>query len=168
MPITSRPSAEPTLARLAASKERNGQPFLQAHHLAAADRLSGLIARAQLVQRVTMSYDAAHVGGRRGGGAGASDMSDSAADARRLLNRLAETLPIDCWGVAFDVCALEKGFQAIETERQWPRRSAKLVLRIALDQLAAAFGLSPHVAGLEGRRTRGWLEERLPLIPREP
>ena len=68
--------------------------------------------------------------------------------------------------MVFDVCGLGKGLQLIETERRWPRRSAKLVLRIGLEQLAAQFGLSPQATGT-GTGTRHWLEERLPLIAEE-
>jgi hypothetical protein len=152
----------PVLNRLSASPDDNGRPFLDKHHLAAAERLERLIARAQLRPRMTMSYDPASV--RSGAKPQGHELADSAADARRLLNRLASTLPEDCWSVAVDVCGLGKGLQVVETERRWPRRSAKLVLRIALEQLAFEFGLAPHVAGEQGAGNRGWLEQRLPLI----
>lgn len=151
-----------TITRLGAA--RAGETaFLHRHHLAAADRLERMIARARLAPRVTMSYDPARVGSR-GGGNGVAEVSDTAAEARQKLNTLARTLPADCWNVAFDVCGLGKGLQVIETERQWPRRSAKLILRVALEQLAGEFGLAPHLAGSAGGGTRGWIEERLPLI----
>ena len=139
-------------------------PFLAPHHLAAADRLERLIRRAQLSPRVTMSYDPASVGGGNRSANGVETASESAAEARLRLSRLASLLPADCWGVLFDVCGLGKGLQLVETERRWPRRSAKLVLRIGLDQLAAQFGLSAHAAGLDRGATRGWLEARPPLI----
>lgn len=153
------------LARLAASKEDSGAPFLLPHHILAATRLGQLIERSRIVPRVTMSYDAARVGGARGGNR-AAEVSDSAASARAKLNNLAGILPGDCWGVVFDVCGLGKGLQVIETERRWPRRSAKLVLRIALDQLASHFGLSAAAVGREGGAATGWHAERLPLIDR--
>lgn len=152
------------LARLAAGGEG---AFLGAHHLAAAERLERLIRRALVVPRVTMSYDPTRLGGRHGGGNGVAEASDGAAGARLALSRLAGTLPPDCWGVVFDVCGLGKGLQLIETERRWPRRSAKLVLRIALEQLAAQFGLNAEATGGARGATRNWLEERLPLIDRE-
>lgn len=148
------------LARL--SSGRDGANFLAPHHLAAADRFERLVQRAQLAPRVTMSYSPAHVGGR-GRSNGVETASDAAADARLKLSRLAAALPADCWGVLFDVCGLGKGLQLVETERRWPRRSAKLVLRIGLDQLAGQFGLSPHASGT-GTASRHWLDERLPLI----
>lgn len=150
------------LARLA-SRDATGQAFLGAHHLAAATRLEQLIRRAQLAPRVTMSYNPASVGGARAGN-GVETASEGAADARLRLSRLASRLPADCWGVLFDVCGLGKGLQLVETERRWPRRSAKLVLRIGLDQVASQFGLSSHASGGDGGAIGGWLESRLPLI----
>ncbi|WP_052952312.1 DUF6456 domain-containing protein [Devosia epidermidihirudinis] len=148
------------VARLAASKGEDGATFLLPHHVAAADRLARLIERSRLVPRVTMSYDPARVGGGRKGGNGAAEVSDSAVEARQALNRIAAQLPGDCWGVVFDVCGLGKGLQAIEIERRWPRRSAKLILRIGLEQLADQFGLQPHRASGQGGAVRGWLETR--------
>jgi hypothetical protein len=154
---------DPTLTRLGAGKA----PFLAPHHLAAAERLERMIQRAHITQRVTMSYDIGRIGGQRGMGNIVESATDSAAAARQKLNSLAANLPPDCWNVLFDVCGLGKGLQLIETERRWPRRSAKLVLRIGLDQLASVFGLSPHTASAAGGVTRSWLETRLPLIAGE-
>lgn len=158
------PAEDNVLIRLAAGRDGDGEPFLLPHHLLAAARLEGLIERARLAPRVTMSYDATRVGGRGGSANGAGDATDSAAHARQKVNRLAASIPRDCWGVMFDVCALGKGLQAIETERRWPRRSAKLVLRIGLEQLAGYFGLDPHATGGQGRGVQTWLSERLPII----
>jgi hypothetical protein len=148
-----------------AALERAGDAFFERHQLAAAERLEALVERSRLAPRLTMSYDPASVGRSRGVNH-ALHTSDSAAEARRKLNALALEMPADCWNVAFDVCGLGKGLQAIESERRWPRRSAKLVLRIALEQLATSFGLAPHRAGSEARPA-SWLEERLPLIARD-
>ena len=153
------------LLRLGAGKD--GEAFLQPHHLLAADRLMRLVDRARLTPRVTMSYDPARVGGGRGGGNAALELSDAAADARKRLGQIAAAMPTDCWGVVMDVCGFSKGLQTVETERQWPRRSAKLVLRIGLEQLARIWGLSGTASGPEQTRSRGWLGERLPLIGEE-
>ena len=156
------------LPRLAASRDGEGQPFLLPHHLLAAARFERLIDRARLVPRVTISYDPASVGGRGRSGNGSGEATDRAADARQKLNRLAASIPSDCWGVMFDICGLGKGLQAIETERRWPRRSAKLVLRIGLEQLAGHFGLEPQATGNERAPTQAWLTERLPIVPDRP
>lgn len=154
------------VARLATCAQGSDQPFLQPHHVIVAERLERLIRRAQIMQRVTMSYDAARTGANGNGGNAVEAASDSAADARTRLNRLAAGMPGDCWGVLFDVCGLGKGLQMIECERGWPRRSAKLVLRIGLDHLAASLGILPAAQGRASGQERNWLEQRLPLIAR--
>ncbi len=135
-----------------------GGGFLEAHHLAAGKRVCQWGTRAQLRQRVTMSYDPARIGGRRLGAVGA-DIVDMAAEARQSLARLFTDLPRDCAEVIVDVCVFEKGLQTIEIERGWPRRSAKLVLRIGLEQLAERLGLAPCATGNPTARTSAWLDE---------
>jgi hypothetical protein len=109
-----------------------------------------------------MSYSPAHTatGGRAGG---VADISDMAADARRELARLHRQLPRDCADVVLDVCGLEKGLQQIETERGWPRRSAKLVLRIGLDCLAELYGLQEAAIGRESGRVRVAMDGPRPI-----
>jgi hypothetical protein len=153
---------ESPLARLAVA--RDGEPaFLLVHQVAAGERVRKLVERARLSPRMTMSYDANRIAGG-GGPSAANDLSDSAVDARRKLDAVAALLPADCRGVVFDVCGLLKGLQTVETERGWPRRSAKMVLRIGLEQLAVHWGLSAQARGNESGRVGGWLVERLPLL----
>lgn len=149
---------ESVVATLAVS--RNGKaPFLLAHHVQSAERVRFLVERSQMIQRTTMSYDPTRTPGGDRGGASPFDYGGAALDARRQLRRILDPLPADCAGVLIDVCGFLKGLQTIEFERKWPRRSAKLVLRIGLDQLALDFGLSPLAAGAKSRRTRNWMAE---------
>lgn len=153
--------AESPLARLAAPS--GGEPaFLERHQVEAGERVRKLVERARLSPRLTMSYSAAHVAGGKGA-SHAGEMSDMAADARKALARLHEALPRDCAEVVLDVCGLEKGLQQVETERAWPRRSAKLVLRIGLDRLAEVWGIGSVAVG-RGQGMRAWMEgERVGL-----
>lgn len=149
---------ESPLARLASSID--GQPaFLGRHHLEAGERVRRLAERAQLQPRVTMSYSAARTAGGGKAAGQATEISDMAADARRALSELHRIMPADCAGVVLDVCVFLKGLQLVESERGWPRRSAKVVLRIGLDQLAAHYGLAPAAVGAPTRRRRAWLGE---------
>jgi len=154
--------AESPLARLAAAG--GGEPaFLERHQVEAGERVRRLVGRARLNPRLTMSYSAAHTAGGKGA-RHAGELSDMAADARKALARLHAALPRDCAEVVMDVCGLEKGLQQVETERGWPRRSAKLVLRIGLDRLAEIWGIGAVAVG-RGSRARTWMEgERVPLI----
>ncbi len=145
--------AESPLARLAAAVD-GAAPFLARHQVEAGERVRRLCERARLQPRVTMSYSAAHTAG---GPSHAGEIGDMAADARRTLADLHRALPADCAGVVIDVCGLLKGLQAVESERGWPRRSAKLVLRIGLEQAAQFFGLGEVATGAVGR-ARMWGE----------
>jgi hypothetical protein len=147
--------AESPLARLALTTD--GVPaFLAPHQVEAGERLRKLVERAQLQPRLTMSYSAAHTASK---GAGhAVEISDMAADARKTLAGLHRQLPRDCAEVVLDVCGFGKGLQQIETERNWPRRSAKLVLRIGLDRLAELWGIGEVAEGTETIRRRAWME----------
>jgi len=149
---------ESPVASLAVS--RNGSaPFLQPHHLQSAERLRNLLERSQMVQRTTMSYDPTRTPGSGGSGGAPFDPGLAGLDARRELALILDRLPADCAGVLIDVCGFLKGLQTVELERKWPRRSAKLVLRIGLDQLSAHFGLSRLATGKKSTQTRAWIAE---------
>src|SRR5690606_34206415 len=130
----------------------------------AARIVTAMYERASLRQRVTMSYDPTRLG-RAPGPGGQADIADSAAAARQHLSRLAMRIGRDCWGVLRDVCLYDKGLQQIEAERNWPRRSAKLVLRIALEQAASQLGLDAQAEGLSKGRIETWLPERPSMFP---
>lgn len=148
---------ESPLAKLAHST--NGRAaFLDPHHLLAGERIRSLFERAHLIQRTTMSYDPSRLPGASAGPRWGS-VSDMVIDARKSLAQIESALPADCAGVVLDVCGNLKGLQQVETERRWPRRSAKLVLRIGLEQTASHFGLSPVASGEATRRDHNWLGE---------
>lgn len=147
--------AESPLARLALSTGE-AEAFLSPHQVAAGERLRRLVERAQLQPRLTMSYSASHTASHVAGHAG--EIGDMAADARKALADLHRHLPRDCAEVVLDVCGFGKGLQQIEMERSWPRRSAKLVLRIGLDRLAEVYGICEVAVGVETRRRQAWMD----------
>ncbi len=145
--------AESPLARLAAGESA----FLERHQVEAGERVRRLVERAQLQPRLTMTYSASRTAGNSQ--QTATDISDLAADARKALAEIHRLLPRDCAGVVLDVCGLLKGLQEVERDRGWPRRSAKLVLRIGLEQLAQHYGLGPFAIGRRSRKPRVWQSE---------
>jgi hypothetical protein len=143
---------ESPLGRLAVGRAS----FLEPYHLETGERVRRLVERAQLQPRLTMTYSASRVAG---GPQHKNDISDLAADARRKLAEIHERLPPECASVVLDVCGFLKGLQEIERERGWPRRSAKLVLRIGLEQLAQYFGIAPLAAGSRRAQSRQWMDD---------
>jgi hypothetical protein len=152
---------ESPLARLA-SPTGDEPAFLERHHSEAGERVRRLVERAALRSRVTMNYSGIAVA-KGSGTSQVAELSTLAVDARRALRRIYETLPRDCAAVVVDVCGYEKGLQQVETERGWPRRSAKLVLRIGLDRLAEVWGINAQAIG-RGAGDRSWMEGERPPI----
>ncbi|WP_428427965.1 DUF6456 domain-containing protein [Pararhizobium sp.] len=148
---------ESPLGAAARLKEKSGQPFLPPDAIAAGERLHADFTRAHLQPRLTMSYEPRLSTKTRGGAGGAADLSDSAMSARFRVGKAMEAIGPELCGVALDVCCFQKGLEIVERERQWPARSAKLMLRTALMALARHYApprAAPrsHAWGAEGYR----------------
>lgn len=148
---------ESPLARIAAMPANKN--LLQAHQLEAGERFRKIFERAALRQRTTMSYSPERVAKSGGGAPADMGLAGMNIDARREIDRIFAVLPSECAGVVIDVCGFEKGLQQVEKERGWPRRSAKLVLRIGLDQLARHFGLMPVATGTGRKGVSSWRQD---------
>jgi hypothetical protein len=138
--------AESPLAWLARRKDRDGRTFLDAAQREAGERFRRDIEQAQLLQRVTANWETSINAARRGSDAGAV-VSEVAIDARRRLARAFDAVGPEMAGLVTDVCGYLKGLEIVESERGWPPRSAKVVLRIALDRLARHYGLAVEARG---------------------
>ncbi len=143
---------ESPLGAAARLKEKSGQPFLPPDAIAAGERLNADFTRAHLQPRLTMSYEPRLSTKTKGGTGGAADISDSAMSARFRVGKAMEAIGPELCGVALDVCCFQKGLEIVERERQWPARSAKLMLRTALMALARHYA-PPRAAP---RRNHAW------------
>lgn len=105
---------------------------------------------AQLTPRMGVDYSAPV-----GRGTHRPDIADTALAARQRFNLAMRAAGPGLSDVLFDVCCYLKGIEESEKDRNWPRSSAKVVLRIALDRLAQHYGMhAPRRA-----RTRVWVKE---------
>ncbi|MBB3397181.1 DUF6456 domain-containing protein [Rhizobium sp. BK060] len=129
---------ESPLSSLARLKESGG-PFLPEDALAAGERLFADFTRGQLQLRITASWEPRHASRARGARGGMPDLTDSAIAARVAVNRALDVMGPELAGVALDVCCFMKGLETVERERQWPVRSAKLMLRTALMALSRRY-----------------------------
>ncbi len=121
-----------TLARL---RDRAGEAWLSPDALVAGERLARDFHYGALQPRVTQSYEPRVGEPSRPGPGGAAELKDSVVAARLRVASAVEAMGPELSGVALDVCCFEKGLETVERERQWPPRSAKLMLRTALLQL---------------------------------
>jgi hypothetical protein len=143
---------ESPLTGLARLKEKTGEAYLPETAIAAGERLHADFTRGGLQPRLTMSWEP-RVASRQKGEAGAGrELTDTALAARLRVARAIEAIGPELSGVALDVCCFMKGLETVERERQWPVRSAKLMLRTALMALARHYA-PPAPAG---RRAHAW------------
>lgn len=124
------------LTNLSRLKERDGVAFFPAEAMQAGERLAADFHRAHLNPRVTATWEPKIASRTRGTAGSALDLTEAAMAARARFSRAADALGPELAGVAIDVCCFEKGLETVERERQWPARSAKLLLRAALLSLA--------------------------------
>ena len=128
---------ESPLAALYGRKSVNGQPFLTDDEFEAGERLRQDFTRAMLMPRISANWQASVAAGRRAGDSnGVESLTQSALSARLRFEKALTGLGADLSGVATDICCFMKGFEQVELERKWPRRSAKFMLKAALSILA--------------------------------
>jgi hypothetical protein len=148
---------ESPVASLARRPGKNGEPWLTADLSTAAERLRRDFEIGQLQPRVTANWSASVNDGRRtGDGAGVKDLTDMALAARLRVDRAMRAVGPELSGVLVDICCFLKGLEMVERERQWPARSAKLVLRLALASLARHYGLTAATTGKPSVGLRHW------------
>lgn len=135
-------------------KEKDGRSFLSEDAIAAGERLAADFDFAGLQPRITVSWQPPLSSRSTGAPPLAVDLADSRLAARQRVNRAVEAIGPELSGVALDVCCFGKGLETVERERQWPARSAKLMLRAAL------LALARHYAPPSARsRPRHWGDE---------
>ncbi len=142
---------ESPVASLARRVGRSGKPWLLPHAATAAERLRRDFEIGGLQPRITANWSASVSDGRRSGdNSGLGDLTDMALAARLRFDKAVGAVGPELSGVLIDICCFLKGLETVERERQWPARSAKLVLRLALERLARHYGLTAEAAGRPG------------------
>jgi len=151
--------AESPLAWLARRKGPDGRPFVSPLQLAAGERMRADFTRAGLTPRVTANWVAPIAQGRRSGGEEAAAFTDMVIAAKGRLAKTLDAVGPEFAGLLLDVCCFLKGLEAVERERRWPPRSARIVLTLALDRLARHYGIEVEARGPRNARTRAWQAE---------
>jgi len=134
---------ESPLGWLRRRKDKTGQPLIDAAQFAAGERLRADFHYAGLMQRVTASWDGipGDRASRRAGPGASTDLREQTVAAQQRVRRALDAVGPDLASILVDVCCHLKGLEEAERENAWPRRSAKLVLQIALKELARHYGL---------------------------
>ncbi len=151
---------ESPLDWLARRKDRDGRPYLSHDEIMAGERLRRDYEMGMLGVKVTSSWDPAMTcssGRRNGGGAGHEglNLSERALAARERVHAALAHVGPGLDEILLEVCCLSRGLEAAERRLGWPRRSARLVLRMALSRLAEHYGYTKR-AERRGRQLLSW------------
>lgn len=118
--------------------------FLSPREAAAGARLKQDHERSTLHARVTSAWNPVRCDRTRPGPShGVLDGPDAALAARERVADAYGALGVGLDVAARAVCVEETPLEALERRQNWPRRSAKVVLKIALARLADHYGLPP-------------------------
>lgn len=148
--------AESPLAQLVRRKTRDGKPFLNVREYQAGERLRADYTRGQIMPRLGANWVASVSSGRRASGGGIADLTDAALGARQRVDNAIAAVGPELSGVLIDVCCFLKGLELVETERGWPVRSAKIVLKTALGVLARHYSPPQSAALCRERHALHW------------
>lgn len=150
---------ESPLGWMRARKDKSGKPLLSPEQFEAGERLRRDFTLACLSARVTSSWDFTGVTGDRTGNRadGHMEITEKAMAAKQRLFAALDFLGPEMSGAVFEICCLASGLEAAERQFNWPRRSAKLVLQIALAKLSEHYGLvQPDVKTTRPANIQHW------------
>lgn len=132
--------AESPLAWLGRRRDRDGRPLIDEVQVKAGERLRADFTRGNLSARVTANWEAPISRGARDAGTGLAELAEAAIDARARVHRALDAVGPELGGVLLDVCCFLTGLEETERRHGWPARTGKVVLKLALDRLAAHYG----------------------------
>lgn len=148
---------ESPLAWLARRKDKDGNPMLSDAEIRAGERLRADFWFGQMTPRVTANWSGLvrdGGGGRRGAPSHGADMSDNALAARERVRLALKAAGPELAGMLIDICCHLKGLEQAEKTGGWPQRSGKVVLQIALRQLARHYGFLSEAGTAHSSRAR--------------
>ncbi len=140
--------AESPLAWLSRRRGGDGAAFLDPAEVEAGERLREDWETAQIGPRVAQDWTA-FLTPRDGAGRGAAPAEGPAA-ARERVSRAFSQLGPGLADVALRSCCLLEGLEETERRMGWSARSGKVVLKIALQRLAAHYGIPQRPPGRPG------------------
>ncbi|ULB09728.1 helix-turn-helix domain-containing protein [Cereibacter azotoformans] len=128
-------AAESPVAVLGRRRDKDGQPFLAAELVEAAERLREDFELAQMGPRVAQNWDRFLTGADRGSFRTDSGGAEGPRQARERVAAALRDLGPGLGDMVLRCCCFLEGLEAAERRMGWSARSGKIVLRIALQRL---------------------------------
>lgn len=128
------PSESP-LAKLYRLRNAEGVSFISEDEFRAGERLRADFTRGSMMPSISARWDIGAAPSTRSGPGGMAELTDIALASRMRVERALQAVGPEMTGVLIDVCCFLKGLETVERERQWPVRSGKMLLKMALSML---------------------------------
>ena len=145
--------AESPLGWLASHMDRRGKPLISQEQYLAGERLRKDFTLASLSPRVSAVWGMPAPHAARGGGYDASSLNDTMIAAKDRVWSAIDSVGPDLGAILLQICCYLNGLAEAEKHLGWPVRAGKVVLRIALDRLAAHYGIRAACGHLESSRS---------------
>lgn len=142
--------AESPLLVLGRKRDKGGSAYLSPDLIEAGERLREDFEMAQMGPRVAQNWDRFLTAGSERG-TGGKGPAEGLSDARARVAKAMEALGPGLSDIVFRICCFLEGLETAEKRLGWSARSGKVVLKIALERLAAHYGN----AALQSRRRAG-------------
>jgi len=155
-------SSKSALDWLYERRDRFGRCMISEEEFRAGDRLRHDFARGAMVPRTTANWSISSPASRRRGLNQTAHLQDSALAARERVRRALKSMPPEFRDLLMDVCCFEVKLTELERSFGWPQRSGKIVLQMALRQLARHYGILSDDTGdgiSGGREILHWATE---------
>jgi hypothetical protein len=137
--------AESPLSVLGRKRDKDGIAYLTPALIEAGERLREDFELAGMGPRVTQNWDRfLTAGASRGMGAAGRDGAEGSPDARTRVAKAMEALGPGLSDIVFRICCFLEGLETAEKRLGWSARSGKVVLKIALERLAAHYRILPR------------------------
>ncbi len=134
--------AESPLSVLGRKRDKDGVAYLTAELIEAGERLREDFELAQMGPRVAQNWERFLTAGGAHGVLGAGrGPADGPQDARNRVAEALEALGPGLSDIVFRICCFLEGLETAEKRLGWSARSGKVVLKIALERLAAHYRL---------------------------
>jgi hypothetical protein len=138
--------AESPLAVLGRKRDKGGAAYLSADLIEAGERLREDFELAQMGPRVAQNWERFLTAGSDRGTAVGRGPAEGPGDARARVAKAMEALGPGLSDIVFRICCFLEGLETAEKRLGWSARSGKVVLKIALERLAAHYGIAPREA----------------------
>lgn len=153
-----RNDAESAIAWLYNRRDGDGQPLIGEAQFNAGEKLRADFWFAEMTPSVTQSWSmtAGTGGGRRSAPGAGVEMADNVIAATERVRRALAAVGPEHANILIDVCCHLKGLEDVERRAGWPRRSAKIVLGLALAALARHYGFATERSASRPAAVRHW------------